>query len=289
MQILRDFYGGEPTGFLVTYVAFGLVALLLAAVYSVGGTWGTLAFALPLFLARQVFLYSRRARDMAEMIAEKTRVLLAVSERIAEERRDERLTIAAGIHDEVLPPLYKVHLMGQVIRRDLDSGQLLALEDDIPDLLRAADSANDAMRLLIRDLRHSPLGPGGLEETLRLLVSHLQHDAAPRIHLELSAIAGSPVVQLLAYQVAREAIKNAIRHASAANIWIRVGVQDTDLRVVVEDDGVGFDPPEVDRDNHFGLQIMRERVELAGGVFLVVSRPAAGCQVVARFPSEMSR
>jgi signal transduction histidine kinase len=226
---------------------------------------------------------------MAEMIAEKTRVLLAVSERIAEERRDERLTIAAGIHDEVLPPLYKVHLMGQVIRRDLDNGQLLALEDDIPDLLRAADSANDAMRLLIRDLRHSPLGPGGLEETLRLLVSHLQHDAAPRIHLELSAIAGSPVVQLLAYQVAREAIKNAIRHASAANIWIRVGVQDTDLRVVVEDDGVGFDPPEVDRDNHFGLQIMRERVELAGGVFLVVSRPAAGCQVVARFPSEMSR
>ena len=65
-------------------------------------------------------------------IAQKERALSLVVNRIADERRDERLTLAAGIHDEVLPPLYKVHLMGQVVKNDLASGRLLDLEADVP-------------------------------------------------------------------------------------------------------------------------------------------------------------
>jgi signal transduction histidine kinase len=179
--------------------------------------------------------------------------------------------------------------MGQVIRQDVASGRLLALEDDVPDLLRAADSAGDAMRVLIRDLRHSPLGPGGLDETLKLLIRHLSQETNIKLQLQIDRVGGSPVVQLLAYQVGREAIKNAISHADAQNIWINVSVLEGSLRVVVSDDGRGFDPSGVDPTQHFGLQLMRERVELAGGAFHVSSHLGGGCQVVARFPADTTK
>jgi signal transduction histidine kinase len=288
-EVLKDFYGGDPAGFLSSYICFGLVALLLAVVFDVAGGWGMIAFSIPVFLSRQVFVQSRRLRDMAEAISEKTRLLLSVSEKIAEERRDERLSIAAGLHDEILPPLYNVHLMGQVIRQDLATGQLLALEDDIPDLLEATEKASDAMRVVIGDLKRSPLGRGGLSDTLALLVKHLRQESSARIHIGAVSSGGSPVVQLLAYQVAREALKNSIRHSRASNIWVEVSVQDSDFRLVVSDDGQGFDPALVDGEKHFGLQLMKERVELAGGVFHVSSQIGRGTQLVARFPSQTNK
>ena len=285
---LRLCIGRSTWPFLISYVCFGLVAVLLAVVYEVAGNWGLLTFIIPVILARQVFVQIARLRDMSAKISEKTRALMTVSERIADERRDERLTVAAGLHDEVLPPLYRVHLMGEVIRQDLASGRLLALEDDVPDLLKAAESASDATRVLIRDLRHSPLGPGGLAETLRLLVQQLEMECTAKIHLEVESVGGSPVVQLLAYQVAREAIRNAIRHSQATNVWVSLQREDTDMRLIVQDDGRGFQQGTANRDEHFGLQLMQERVELAGGIFHIESEPGLGTQLVARFPAETS-
>lgn len=287
-KILSGLLGWQSWPILLSYMCFGLVAVLLAVVYQIAGNWGLLTFIIPVALARQVFVQTARLRDMTDRISEKTRALMAVSEKIADERRDERLTVAAGLHDEVLPPLYRVHLMGEVIRQDLASGRLLALEDDVPDLLKAAESASDATRLLIRDLRRSPLGAGGLAETLRLLVQQLEIECTTKIHLEVEAVGGSPVVQLLAYQVAREAIRNAIRHAQATNVWVSLQREGTDMRLIVQDDGRGFRQESVKRDEHFGLQLMQERVELAGGIFHIAAEPDQGTQLVARFPAETS-
>lgn len=284
-EVLKEFHGGDPVGFLSSYLCFGLVALLLAVVFDGAGGWGMIVFSIPVFLSRQVFVQSRRLRDMAETISEKTRLLLSVSERIAEERRDERLSIAAGLHDEILPPLYKVHLMGQVIRQDLATGQLLALEGDIPPLIEATELADDATRLVIRNLKQPPLGRGGLSDTLARLVRQLRQESPAEIHLSIVSSGGSPSVQLLAYHVAREGLKNSMRHSRASNIWVEVSVQDSDLRLVVSDDGQGFDQALVDSENHFGLQLIKDRVELAGGVFHVSSQIGRGTQLVARFPA----
>jgi signal transduction histidine kinase len=285
-KVLANVTGGDSRTFFSSYVCFGLIAVLLALVFETAGTWGLLAFIIPVSLARQVFVQSHRLRDMVEAVVGKSRMLLTVSERIAEERREERLALAAGLHDEVLPPLYKVHLMGQVVRQDLATGQLLALDNDVPDLVQATERASDATRTLIRDLRRSPLGRGGLADTLRLLVRDLAQESSARIHLEVEAVGGAPVVQLLAYQVAREALRNAIRHAHARNIWVRLVRDGADMRLVVEDDGCGFLPESVNADSHFGLQLMRERVELAGGVFQVESEKEQGSRIVARLPAE---
>jgi signal transduction histidine kinase len=282
-------HDGSPLEFIAEYTCFGLLALLLAVVFMAAGNWGVVSFLVPLFLARQMFVRGRRVLTIRGIADAKARAFLEVSERIADERRDERLGIAADLHDEVLPPLYKVHLMGQVLRQDLAGGRLLALEDDLPELLAATDGASDALRLLIRDLRKSPLGTDGLAGTLRLLVRHLQTECNARLVAEIEDVAASPLVQLLAYQVAREALRNAIRHADANIISVRLTGDGPAIRIAIEDDGRGFIVSEVNESSHFGLQLMRERVELAGGVLTVDSRLGAGTRVAARLPAETAR
>lgn len=285
-NFLYAVHGGVPAEFLAGYGCFGLLAVVFAIVFEHSGAWGLFVFFIPILLSRQMFVRGHRLQEALETVSNKDRAFRAVSSRIAEERRDERLNVAAGLHDDVLPPLYKVHLMGQVLRQDLANGQLFALEDDLPELLRATELASDSLRGLIRDLRSSPVGHGGLSETLRLLVESLKAETDAVFELDLQETGGSPLVQLLAYQVAREAIRNAVRHSGASRVSVRLAREGPSLRIAVEDDGRGFDLREVDRLRHFGLQLMRERVELVGGLFKVDSSLGTGTQVTIQLPAE---
>jgi len=280
--------GGQPLPFLLSYICFGLAAVLLAVVYQVAGNWALLAFMIPVLLARQVFVENSRLLDMREAVIEKSRALLTVSGKIADERREERLAVAAGLHDELLPPLYKVHLMGQVLRQDLAMGRLLNLEDDLPELLGATEQASKATQGLIRDLRHSRLGPDGLGGTIHLLIRDVETAFPGQIQLEVEDVGGSPIVQLLAYQILREALRNVVRHAHASLVKVSLSRDGRDLRLIVEDNGQGFDPKSVDAERHFGLLLIKERVELAGGVLHVESSFGEGTRIVARLPAETS-
>jgi signal transduction histidine kinase len=287
-NLVRNIYGrGRPLPFLLGYACFGLLAVLLATVYSSAAEWGLIAFVIPVFLARQMFERDRQLLEASDALAVKERLLLTVSERIAEERRDERLSVAAGLHDEVLPPLYKVHLLGQVLRQELADGRLLELEGDLPGLVEATSRASEAIRVLIGGLRHSPLGPRGAPGTLLLLARQLETESRTRFELRVGEVAAAPLIQLLAYQVAREAMVNAVRHSGAETVRVVLMQDDRFVRLVVEDDGSGFDPSRVDRGSHFGLQLMKERVELVGGVFQLVAMPGHGTQIVARLPAEI--
>ena len=289
-HLWRNVYGGtNPEVFLCSYACFGLVAVLMATVYSSAGNAGLVAFSIPLLLARQTFVHWKHLGEANRAIEQKDRALSAVASRIVDERRDERLTLAAGIHDEVLPPLYKVHLIGQVIKNDLASGRLLDLEVDVPDLIHAVESADSALRDMIRDLRRATIGPGGLTETLRLLVAEVEASTQTRVETDIRPVAGSPLTHLLVYQLAREALFNAARHASATAIVLALDQAEDSIRLRVTDNGHGFNLLGVDTSSHFGLQLMRERVELAGGLLLVDTHPGEGTTVLARLPIEGRR
>jgi signal transduction histidine kinase len=275
---------GSVLDFVVTYASFGLLSVLLAQAYRTVGPWTLLLFAMPIVLARQAFSHGQSLEGANRRLGVQGRALQDVDNRILNERRDERLMIAAGLHDDVLPPLFKVHLMGQVLRQELSTGRLLAMEDDLPELLRATDEANGTIRSLIRDLRLFPLGAGGLAHTLQLLVRDLESETTMNLVAELEDASGTPVVELLTFQIAREALRNALRHSKGSSVHV-VLKRDADvIRLQVEDDGCGFTPGNVDQALHFGLALMRERVELAGGILQVDSSPGTGTRVLARLP-----
>jgi signal transduction histidine kinase len=285
MHVLRDLKFGRPGQFAISYLGFGLLAVVLVSAYRDAGQWALAEFMVPLLLARQVFSHGRKLDAQAVEVRRAHRALTDVTSTIAEERQDERARIAAALHDDVQQALYNATLHAEVIREELKSGRLLALEDDIPRLLRANQGARSLLRAVIRDLRRSEFGVGGLASTLRLLADDLASKWEGRLEAHIEETGGTPEIQLLVYQIAREALHNAIRHSEGSLIQVRLFRDGDHIALLVADDGRGFRPEAVDPDQHFGLEIMRERAILAGGTVEITSRPAEGTQIVGIFPA----
>jgi signal transduction histidine kinase len=205
----------------------------------------------------------------------------------AQDVREERARLAIDLHDEVLPALFKVHLMGQVLKLDLDSGRLLDVDQDLLQLLDATDRAAEEMRAVISSLRRTSLDRGGVTPTLELLAKDLSRDSKISIELDTSEIGCAPLTQLLIYQVAREALRNAMKHSEADRIVLRLHREGRGARLTVSDDGRGFSLDTPAADGHFGLQMMRERVRMAGGEITIQSQPGEGTEIIARFPQDV--
>jgi signal transduction histidine kinase len=285
-DVVRRVLDPSPSQTVMIYLCVGLLAPVIALVSETAGLVGIAVLLLPLGLARTAYLQALRLQDVAERLHVKSRALQEVTQQVAEERRDERMTLAGELHDEVLPPLFKVHLMGQVLRQDLANGRLLQLDDDIPELLAATDAAQTAIRGVVRGLRDSPLGANGLGSTIRLFVDQLQAaGSGSAVHLDLADVRGTERALLVVYQVAREAVTNAVRYSRASEVHVRLLSEGGQIRLVVSDDGIGLPQGERALPDHFGLQLMRERAESAGGVLVVDSRIGEGTMVVLAVPA----
>ena len=89
-------------------------------------------------------------------------------------------------------------------------------------------------------------------------------------------------------RICQEALANILKHANANEIAATLTFEDSSVRLVVEDNGIGFDPaipPRWDREQGgFGLVNMRERAHLLGGELTVESKPGRGTMVTASLP-----
>jgi signal transduction histidine kinase len=271
---------GSPRTFLLSYVCFGFLSILIAEAYSAFGLLGVIASVSPVILGRQAFLHRSRLDVAEESLVESAVALRHVDERIAAERQDERVRIAAALHDEVLQDLYNVTIRAQVLRQDLLSGRLLDLEDDLPTVIRASEAAVEDLRDVIHGLRSAAVGHAGLVETLTLFARQLQDESGPQVVLSLdSSVHASPERELVVYQIVREALTNAARHSKAKTIWLSLESTSGSFEASVEDDGCGFDTEAPVSQLHFGLQLMKERAATIGALLEIRSSPGFGTVV----------
>lgn len=146
------------------------------------------------------------------------------------------------------------------------------------------------MRSLALDLRPSILDDLGLVAALRWLVDRQARRAGLAGHFSSpkSEPALHPDVATACFRVAQEALSNVMRHARARNVWVRLRRDGAGVRLVVRDDGIGFDPREAGRRSSRGASLgllgIRERTELIGGRAVIESEPGHGTSVVAWFP-----
>jgi signal transduction histidine kinase len=284
--VLSKMTFGPAEAFVPTYVSFGFLGILLAEAYVTVGFWGVVAFSAPLLLARSAFLHRRRFESAYRTLTARGQALVRVDERIAAERKDERSRIAEALHDEVLQNLYNVSIRTQVLREDLRTGQLLNLDDDIPALLHASELAIQELREVIGDLRKSSVGHAGLVDTLGLLINHLRDESEMRFVSKIELIRADASTELLIYQIAREALTNAVRHSQARAVWISLVQAGGEIQLRIEDDGLGFDLAELDRESqHFGIVLMKERATQVGGQLILSSSPGHGTAVSLRMPA----
>jgi signal transduction histidine kinase len=147
-------------------------------------------------------------------------------------------------------------------------------------------------RDIARGLRPPLLDEAGLVPAIdQYLKSMAARSGTP---LELDVAPGvartPPGLNTTVFRLVQEAVGNALRHARASVVRVTLRDELDALQLIVEDDGVGFDPAVVSRSTqrgeHLGLLGMSERARNAGGTIELESGPGAGSRVVARIPYE---
>jgi signal transduction histidine kinase len=280
-SVYRDLAGGNVWDFLFFYVGLGLLGIPLARLYVEipFGEWAVVFFLFPLLLAQQMFSRTQALTSVTNELKEREKVLSALSSRMAEERYDERKQIAGYLHDDLAQMLFRLGLQADSARSQIERGQTDKAVESLGNVEAIKDDSIKLVRGLIQDLDRSPLGRAGLATALTTLAGELSRDGRIRFHLDVAEIELPSPIQLLAYQIAREAAQNAVKHAEPVNVWISLQDEGGAPVLRVRDDGSGFDTSAPSPEGHFGLSIMRERADLAGASLGLDSLPAQGTEV----------
>jgi PAS domain S-box-containing protein len=185
--------------------------------------------------------------------------------------QQERGRLARDLNDSVTQALFAATLKAEALTECGDSAQLEALSDDVRRLSRGALAQ---MRTLLLELRGDPVEAIPLPQLLRNVVEAAESRASVQVTLTLSEESAlPPKVHEAVYRITQEALNTVVRHAKASNAWVEIDIEPSHARLLVGDDGRGFDPASVDP-SHFGLRSMRERAGFSGGDLSL--RSAAG-------------
>jgi signal transduction histidine kinase len=197
----------------------------------------------------------------------------------------ERERIAREMHDSLAQILGVTHLRLRALGGWPEVGEAPRVATELEDLAELTEEAYRDVREAILGLRESTRVDRGLVESLRAYLEKYSHQSGVRATLE-STIDGEPALQprteVQLIRVIQEALTNVRKHSGASSAVVRLSERDDSVRIVVEDDGRGFDLTGTlfGRDG-YGLHTMRERMELIGGTLTIESTPGSGTRVIA--------
>jgi two-component system NarL family sensor kinase len=211
-------------------------------------------------------------------------------EQVIEAQELERRRLAGDIHDGISQRLVTLSFR-------LDAAAQAAKSPDDRDALHEQlDRARELAGLTLQEARAAISGlrppvlddlglPGGLASLARSI---------PQIPIDVeigSDLADSRLpdhIELALYRIAQECLQNVVKHAGATSARLVFRVDDTQARLEIADDGVGFDtfehPLGSDEMGGYGLLSMAERAEIVGGRLNIRSRPGSGTTVTATIP-----
>lgn len=221
---------------------------------------------------------SKRAE---EQLLEQERALAAVQER-------ERM--ARELHDSIGQVLGYVSMQADATHKLLVDGRGAEAGGHLARLAEVARGAHADVRACIQELHDVPSAQRPFLDALRREVdAFAQNYGVPvelTIHSALDATAPGQTEQAQLLRIVLEALTNARRHAAARQVRITLDAEDSRARIVIEDDGRGFDLAAVSADDNgrFGLRFMRERVEQLHGELEILSAPGRGTRLVVRVP-----
>ncbi|WP_235018021.1 GAF domain-containing sensor histidine kinase [Thermomonospora echinospora] len=198
---------------------------------------------------------------------------------------EERNRLARELHDAVAQKLFSLRLTAQAAAALAERDPARTVRE-LDQVQRLAGEALAELRAVIHELRPADLAGDGLVASLRKHVEVLDRAHETRVGLTVEREAAGLAAELsdeheiAVFRIAQEAVHNALRHAGARTVEVRLAGAGAGggLRLEVVDDGRGLDAEAADpsRQGGLGLASMRERAASVGGALTVDSRPAPG-------------
>ena len=228
--------------------------------------------------------FSEEDEELIGLLAAHAAIAIA-NARLYEQTRElsivaERNRLALDLHDAVSQRLFGLVLTAEAASTLLER-DAAAARDQVAKLQTLAQEALDELRSLVFELRPPDLEKDGLGGALRKHVELLRRLEQREIALVLAEeLPVDPARDQEILRIAQEALQNALKHADADQVEVRLRSDDGRLVLEVEDDGVGFDPDAPGaRSRRLGLTSMEERAERLGGTLEIRSAPGAGTTV----------
>lgn len=217
-------------------------------------------------------------RQLEAEIAERQKAEQALAEKAAQDAiLSERTRLARDLHDAVTQTLFSASLIAEVLPDlwELNPNEGRKRIEELRQLTRGALAE---MRTLLVELRPNALVQNPLPELLRQLCESLIGRARLPIQFNAEGQAKIPPdVQIAFYRITQEALNNIVKHAKATKVFVTLQISAT-IRLMIVDDGCGFDQAAVSPDN-LGLKIMYERAEAIGATCSLYSQPGEGTQI----------
>jgi len=229
---------------------------------------------------------------LAAVLVQRRRHLLA--EQALKSRYDamlaERARIAQDMHDTLLQGFTGITMQLRAIQRVLTrrpNEGIAALET----VLTSADAALRDARSAIWDMRAVELEGRDLPEALEGAVRSMMTGTSVSVDLSIRGDRRplSPLIETTALRIGREAVMNALKHADARKVDVRLEYAQRSLILEIADDGEGMSPIAIEAppsNGHLGISGMRARAQQAAGTLDITSQPGSGTTVRVRLPSE---
>ena len=273
-------------GALTTTGSWVPMALLLAPLRTEGAPNGVLVLSRTkeaLFTSDEISLLTTIGNQIGMAVSKYQLQSKAELNKVLEERQ----LMAANLHDSVSQTLYGLAAFSDIGLKHLDMGNYPDAKNVMQRISNETRTAIKEFRLFIHNLKPVELETKGLVAAIQQRLDSVEG----RSDVQTSLVAETPLnlnprLEEALYRIAQEALNNTIRHAHAANVSVRIKMDSGWVKMVIEDDGCGFNVEKV-RSGSQGLANMRKRSQDLGGSFMVASSPDQGTKLEVALPSPL--
>lgn len=228
---------------------------------------------------------------------------LTASHRILPVTEEELCRIVLDIHDGPVQKLFSAlshvnhlqHMTGQSLPQLADGQPKFpaVYQETLQRIADLLEASLTEIRTFLGTFHPPEFKQRSLLDVLEGLIIQHEELTGATVHFEASSALPevSPPVKIALYRILQEALSNGVRHAGVNEHFVYLWFRHEDLYLEVVDFGPGFDPPSLsgpaatERTEHIGLRGMRDRAQLVGGTFELMSRPGHGTRIKVCVPA----
>jgi PAS domain S-box-containing protein len=193
---------------------------------------------------------------------------------------EERQRLARDLHDSVTQSLFSLNLLAEGYRRHASQASPQELDEWFAELGSSAHQALKDMRLLLYELRPSTIQQDGLAAVIQRRLDAVEGRSDIKSRFKIVGDPGllNKMEEIELYHIIQEALNNALKHAAATAVEIRLSVRPKKIQMEISDNGIGFEVQAVESGG-MGLGNMVERAKRLSGKLIIQSQPGKGTLV----------
>ncbi len=216
---------------------------------------------------------------------EETKSALTSVEMLINAQEAERQRLSRQMHDGPAQALSNFILQAEIVMRLLDVDAAQARKE-LENLKLAAFNTFQKVRSFIFELRPMMLDDLGLAPTIRRYAETYKEQSGVDISVTVSGPDRrlEPYIEVMVFRAMQELLATAVHQNQATVVKIQLDLGDTMVKLSIDDNGRGFDTDALEKESNLGLKLIRERVGMLGGTFMLDSAPGMGTRLSMSIP-----